>query len=77
LRVHVSLSQNSTEEFEHFKKNVDIYVKKLKRIEMHMYQIYLYFTMKMLMNVFYGCGIVKFSLYQCEVLKKTYEIKTF
>ena len=38
--------------------------------DMKLHQVHMYFNMHMLTNMFFGCGIVRFTNKQCEELKK-------
>ena len=48
-------------------------IKKLMTTEIESYQVFMCFNVCMLTHVFFGCGIVKFSLAQLDTLKKTCE----
>ena len=74
LGTHISPSLNYRDEFEHVKQKMEVYMKKIMRTDMNMHQVCLYFNTRMLTNVFFGCGIVKFSTNQCDELKKTHEL---
>ena len=73
LRVHMNPSIDWTEEFKHAKGKLELSIKKLMNAEMAHYQVFVYFNAHVLTNVYFGCGIVKFSLVQLDMLKKTHE----
>ena len=61
-------------EHECVERNMKSSIKKLTKVDMMLNQVHLCFNTCMLTNVFFGCGIVKFTKKQWDKLKKTYEL---
>ena len=49
-------------------------IKKLMTVCVKLCQVHLCFNIHILINEFFGCGIVKFTKKQCDKLKKTHEL---
>ena len=70
LGVCISPFLSCKDSFEYEKLKISRSFKKLIIADMTLYQLFLYFSHYMLINVFFGCGIVSFNKKQCEEFKK-------
>ena len=61
LGIFINSSLNWNDEYEYVRNKLIISSKKIIRIEIRMHQVLMHFNVFMLKNVFFGCGIVKFS----------------
>ena len=73
LGVFMSPALDWKDEFSYVKRKMETSITKLMNTELAIYQVYMYFNVYMLTNVFYGCGIVKFTEEEIRVLKDIYE----
>ena len=61
LSTQISLSLIQKDEFLHTKSKLEILAKKLIRMKLSIVQVYMYFNIDVLTNIFCKCRIVEFN----------------